>query len=71
MIVSKRKFLVFFITFVFFAGNNIGSLVGINTIIKLLNNILTLYMLFDICFQIIKTKKIEKIKKRKKVALCY
>lgn len=57
MIVSKRKFLVFFITFVFFAGNNIGSLVGINTIIKLLNNILTLYMLFDICFQIIKTKK--------------
>lgn len=61
MIVSKRKFLVFFITFVFFAGNNIGSLVGINTIIKLLNNILTLYMLFDICFQIIKTKKIEKI----------
>lgn len=61
MIVSKRKFLVFFITFVFFAGNNIGSLVGINTIIKLLNNILTLYMLFDICFPIIKTKKIEKI----------
>ena len=44
IVVSKRKILVFFITFVFFAGNNIGSLAGINTIIKLLNNILTLYI---------------------------
>lgn len=61
IVVSKRKILVFFITFVFFAGNNIGSLAGINTIIKLLNNILTLYMLYDICFPIIKTKKVEKI----------
>lgn len=61
IVVSKRKILVFFITFVFFAGNNIGSLAGINTIIKLLNNILTLYMLYDICLPIIKTKKVEKI----------
>lgn len=60
IVISKKKALVFLITFIFFAGNNIGGLAGINSIIKLLNNILALYMFSDICFPLIKDKKIEK-----------
>lgn len=52
MVISKKRSLVFLITFVFFAGNNIGNLTGINVIIKLLNNALTLYMAYSILAQI-------------------
>lgn len=52
MVISKRRSLVFLITFVFFAGNNIGNLTGINIVIKLLNNILTLYMAYIILVRI-------------------
>lgn len=57
IVISKKKAVVFLITFIFFAGNNIGGLAGINRLINLLNNILALYMLSDICFLLIKTKK--------------
>ena len=60
IVISKKKVVVFLITFIFFAGNNIGGLAGINRLINLLNNILALYMLSDICFLLIKTKKTEK-----------
>lgn len=61
IVISKKKFLVFLITFVFFSGSNIGSLAGISIIIKLLNNVLTIYMLCDIFYKIVKAKKVGKM----------
>lgn len=61
IVISKRKSLVFLATFVFFAGNNIAGLVGVNIIIKFLNNILSMYMLYTIMASMITAKKIQKI----------
>lgn len=33
IVISKKKAVVFLITFIFFAGNNIGGLAGINRLI--------------------------------------
>lgn len=61
IVISRKKSLVFLVTFVFFAGSNISSLSGLNILIKILNNLLALYMLYVIVSSVMVTKKIQKV----------
>lgn len=61
MSVSKKRSVVFLVIFIFFAGSNIGGITGLNTILKLTNNVLSLYILSTIIFPVIKTKKLPKL----------